>query len=203
MSLARRARALGSRRRDRRQRLQDSSAIRRRRSIVGLLLLLVGAGALGFGIVTARTEPPAPVEIDPDGTTAVPATHFYQQPWVLYAQIPDPRAVPSLEEIGCRTTGPLPVPAQPADLTEYGSRVVDGQSIAAVAVLGRSGDGAAIACDGAAALAPLWLRPASDAPPFTPIAIALLGVLLLTAGLLVHPGVTEIPSHLRRRSRDG
>jgi hypothetical protein len=185
------------------QRLQDSSAIRRRRSLLGLLLMLVGAAALTFGIVTARTEAPAPVEIDADGTTAVPPTHFYQQPWVLYAEVDDPRRVPDLDEIGCRTEGDLSLPAQPADLTEYGSRVVDGESIAAVALLSRSGPDAAITCADAGSFGPLWLRPSSDAPPFTPIAIALLGVLVLVAGLLVHPTVAEIPTRLRDRRSNG
>ena len=55
----------------------------------------------------------------------------------------------------------------------------------------------AISCESAGDHAPLWLRPASDAPAFTAIAIALLGVLALIAGLLVHPLVAEIPARLR------
>lgn len=161
--------------------------------------MLLGAGALGFGVVTAQMEPPPAVEIAADGTTDVPATHFYQHPWVLYAKVSDPRRVPDLDEIGCRTEGGLTVSAEPTDLTEYGSRVVGGESISAVAVFSRSGEDAAITCDGAGAHAPLWVRPSSDAPPFTPIAIALVGVLVIVAGLLVHPAVAEIPSRLRNR----
>lgn len=202
MSLARRARELfGGSGSNRRQRLQDSTAIRRRRSIAGVVLLVAGAATIGYGVTTARTDPPVPIEIDSDGTTAVPGTHFYQQPWVLYAKVADPRRVPALTEVGCHTEGDLAVPPQPDDLTTYGSRVVDDQSIAAVAVLGRSGDEAAITCSGAGAYAPIWLRPASDAPPFTPIAIALLGVLVFIAGALVHPSIVELPGRLRRGRR--
>ena len=202
MSLPRRARdATAGAPAGRRQRLQDSTVRQRRRALVGALLAVAGLAAVGFGVMAARTDAPPAIELAADGTTPVPATHFYQQPWVLYAQVDDPRRVPSLDAIGCRTAGDLSLPAQPADLTKYGSRVVDDQSIAAVAVLGRSGADAAITCAGAESHAPLWLRPASDAPPFTPIAIVLLGVLALVAGVLVHPSVAELPARFARRSR--
>lgn len=182
----------------------DSAAIRRRRTLLGLALVLAGGMVLAFGIVTARTDAPAPVEVAADGTTTVPAVHFYQQPWVLYARVDDPRRVPDLAEIGCRTAGDLSLPPQPDDLTRYGSRVVDGESIAAVALVGRSGDDGRLVCSDAGRHAPLWLRPASDAPPFTPTAITLLGMLVLVGGLLVHPTLTELPARVRdRRRRSG
>jgi hypothetical protein len=86
-------------------------------------------------------------------------------------------------------------------MTRYGSRVIEGTSVAAIAVLGRSGPDAVMRCEDASAYEPLWLLPASEAPAFTPTAIGIGGLLVLVAGLLTHPVVVEIPDRWRRRSR--
>jgi len=188
-------------------RLHDSTAIRRRRSIAGLLLVVVGVACIVFGAAAGRADPPPAVQLDPDGVTAVPRTHFFQSPWILYARVDDPRRTPGLESIGCTPRGDLSVPAQPEDLTQYGSRVVDGVPIAAVALLSRSGGDASMACASATAHDPLWLMPSSVAEPFTATGIAILGALLVVAGALTHPATDELPERWRRvaerRRRDG
>jgi len=186
-------------------RLRDTARIRRRRAAAAVALLVLGVAGAGFGIVAGRTAPPAAVQLDPDGVTSVPGTHFYQSPWVLYGQVDDPRRVPSLADVGCTPEGDLELADQPGDMTVYGSRVVDGVSIAAVALLSHSGDHAAVTCSEAADHAPLWLMPSSVAEPFTATGIAILGALLLVAGALVHPATDELPARWRagRRRRGG
>lgn len=177
----------------RRPRLRDSAAVRRRRQVAGVALFLLGLSVLAFGVVAGRADPPAPVSVDPDGTTAVPTTSFYQSPWVLYGRLDDPRRPPSLEEVGCRPVDGLELPTQPDDPSSYGSRVVDDVPIDAVALLGRSGQDAALTCSAAGAYGPLWLMPASEARPFTATGIAIVGALLLVAAALTHPSTTEPP----------
>ncbi|WP_162598679.1 hypothetical protein [Nocardioides gilvus] len=133
------------------------------------------------------------VEVAAQGVTEVPRTYFFQHPWVLMADVDDPRRVPPLTAVGCRPLGSLSLPAQPEDLTAYGSRVVgDDEPIHALALLSRSGKDAAIECDGAQPHAPLWLMPASDAPTLTPTAITILAFALLIAGALAHPRTAEL-----------
>ncbi|NPC95281.1 hypothetical protein [Nocardioides sp. zg-DK7169] len=173
------------------RRLQDSAATRRRRRLAGAVLLAVGLATLVFGVAAGRADAPPQVQLATEGVTQVPSTRFFQSPWVLYGQVDDPRRTPSLDEVGCRPESGLDLPAQPEDLTTFGSRVVDGVPVAAIALLGHSDDGAAIACTGASDHAPLWLMPSSDAPPFTATSIVILGVLLLVAGALVQPARIE------------
>lgn len=180
-------------------RLRDSAALRRRRAIAGAVLAVLGLGCIGFGVVASQAEPPPDIELDPAGATEVPATRFFQSPWIVYAQVEDPRRPPTLTEIGCAPEGDLALPAQPEDLTIYGSRVVGGTSIAAVALLSRSGEDAAVRCSSASSYAPLWLMPSSAAEPFTANAIAILGAMLAVAGLLLHPATVEIPQLWRER----
>ncbi|WP_284535843.1 hypothetical protein [Nocardioides sp. T2.26MG-1] len=198
---------LAAARANRSRRLTDSAAVRRRRAIAGLALLVVGLGCLAFGIAAGRADPPAAVQLAPEGVTEVPATHFYENPWVLYGQVDDPRRPPSAADVGCLPETGLQLPEQPEDLTIYGARVVDGVSIAAIALYGRSGDGASVRCTDASDYAPLWLIPSSDARPFTATGIAILGILLLVAAALVHPATSELSAQRwaagrsRRRSR--
>lgn len=181
------------------RRLRDSEEIRRRRSVVGLTLAGLGILLLVAGAVTARVEAPPAIEVSPDGVTEVPPTHFFQQPWVLFADVDAPRRVPDLSDVGCRPLGPLSTPVQPEDMTAYGSRVVDDAPIHALALFSRSGEGAAIACDGAQAYAPLWLMPVSEAPTLTPTAITIFAFVLLIGGALAHPATADL--RLRRRPR--
>lgn len=188
------------------RRLQNSAATRRRRTIAGLLLVVLGVTSLAFGIVAGRTAAPTPVQLVPDGVTEVPATHFFQSPWVLYGQVDDPRRTPTTAAVGCVPESGLRLPEQPADLTTYGSRVVEGVPIAAIALYGRSGDDASVRCTGASDYDPLWLIPSSDAQPFTATGIAILGVLLLVAAALTHPSTIDRPAQWwaeRSRRRSG
>jgi len=182
----------------RRPRLQNSAARKKWRALLGFGLLMVGLGFVVFGVVAGRIPQPDGVQLDPNGTTVIPQTHFFQNPWVLYAQVDDPRRVPSPDDIGCRPQGDLELPAQPDDMTRFGSRVIDEVSVDAVVVFSRSGSNARIECDDAGDYAPLWLLPASPAPAFTPTALAILGVLLAVVGALLHPATAGIPSRLRR-----
>ncbi|HEY0949924.1 hypothetical protein [Nocardioides sp.] len=196
-SLARRLLGGGHGRDQRAPRLRDTARIRRRRAWVAIALLVLGLGCAGFGVVAGRAAPPSPIQLDPDGVTSVPATHFYQSPWVLYGQVDDPRRVPSLTDVGCAPDGDLRLPEQPDDMTQYGSRVIDGVSIAALALLSRSGSQASVRCSDAADYAPLWLMPSSVAEPFTATGIAILGAVLLVVGALVHPATDELPARWR------
>lgn len=187
------------------RRLQDSAATRRRRQVAGLLLLVVGLATLVFGVLAGRVAAPPPVQISAEGVTQVPSTRFFQSPWVLYGRVDDPRRTPPVDEVGCVPEGGLDLPTQPEDLTAFGSRVVDGVPVAAIALLGHSGDDAAVRCTGADDHAPLWLMPSSDAPPLTATSIAILGVLLLVVAALVHPSTIDRPTlwwaeRARRRS---
>lgn len=202
ISLGRSAlRRLGGEGRSPQRRLADSDARRRRRAVVGLVLLVVGIGLVAAGYLVGRVAPPAAVQVDPDGTTAVPRTWFFQSEWVLFGTVDDPRRVPALATIGCRTSG-LSVPPRPADLTQYGSRVVGTTSISALAPLGRSGEGATISCESAGEYEPLWLKPASVAPPFTPTAIVIAGFVLLVAAALTHPATAHLQARWPRVGRD-
>jgi hypothetical protein len=156
---------------------------------------------VAFGIISAGKPPPGPVRLDPAGETAVPRTYFFHNDWVLFGVVDDPRRVPALPEVGCTPAGGLDLPRQPDDMTQFGSRVIDGTSVAAIAVLGRSGPEAVVRCRSAAAYEPLWLLPASEAPAFTPTAIGIAGLLVLVAGLATHPAVVEIPDRWRERPR--
>lgn len=169
------------------RRLQNSAATRRRRQVAGLILLVIGVGTLVFGLVAGRADAPQPVQLAADSVTQVPPTRFFQSPWVLYGQVDDPRRTPSTAEVGCLPESGLDLQEQPEDLTTFGSRVVDGVPIAAIALYGHSGGDAAIRCSGASDYEPLWLMPSSDAPPFTATSIVILGVLLLVAAALVQP----------------
>lgn len=181
-----------------RPKLRDSRAIRRRRSWAGLVLIVIGLLLLATGFLTARVAAPPAVAVDPSGTTEVPRTYFFQRPWVLFGQVDDPRRVPSPAEIGCRPRGSLSLPSQPQDMTAYGSRVVDDDSIFAIALLSRSGSESSIECSGARRHAPLWLMPSSEAPTLTPTAITILAFALLVAGALTHPATTELRARGRR-----
>lgn len=143
--------------------------------------------------------PPANTRVAADGVTAVPRTWFFQNQWVLFGSVADPRRVPPPSVIGCRGENGISVPAQPADLTRYGSRVVEGQPVSALVLFTHSGGDAAIRCDGASAREPLWLMQSSPAPPFTPTAIVIAGLLLLVVSALVHPSTADI--QLRRTPR--
>jgi hypothetical protein len=185
-----------------RPRLQDSAARRRTRAVIGSLLVLAGLAGVVLAVVAAGVAAPADVRLDPDGETEVPRTYAFQHHWVLFGVVDDPRRVPPLAEIGCEPAGDLDTRPQPDDMTTYGSRVIDETSVAAIAVLGHSGEDAAMVCDGSGPYEPLWLLPASEAPPFTPTAIGILGLLVLVGGLLVHPAVVELPDRWRRRPAD-
>ena len=203
MGRLRRGRASATTATTARPKLQDSAARRRARAILGTLLVLVGLAGITLGVVAAGVRAPSQVGLDPDGTTDVPRTYAFQHNWVLFGVVDDPRRVPSITEVGCAPVGELDLRPQPDDMTQYGTRVIDSTSVAAIAVLGRSGENAAMTCTGAAPHAPLFLMPASEAPPFTPTALGILGLLVLVAGLLVHPLVVEIPDRWRARSRRG
>lgn len=180
------------------RRLRDSESRRRWRARSAWLLLVAALAALVLAYLAARVAQPEPLAVDPDGVTGVPRTYAVHNPWVLFAAVDDPRRVPDLGDLGCRTEGDLGVAVQPADMTEYGARVVDDTSIAAVALLGRSGEQARLVCEGAVRHAPLLLAPSSQAPPFAPSALAILGVALLVAAALAHPATDELPGRLRR-----
>jgi hypothetical protein len=189
------------------RRLTDSARVRRRRAFAGLVLLVLGLVSLVFGIVSGRTDPPPPVQLLADGVTEVPETHFYQSPWVLFGELDDPRRPPTTAEVGCLPQGSMELPAQPADMTEYGARVVDDVPVAAIALYGRSGSDASVRCEAAADYEPLWLMPASDARPFTSTGIAILGLLLIVAAALTHPSTIDRPTQWwversRRRARN-
>lgn len=124
--------------------------------------------------------------------TSVPRTYFFQNQWVLCGAVDDPRRLPTPEQIGCEPQADLSRPTQPSDMTRYGSRVIDGTSIAAVQGLSRSGSNASIVCDGSEDYAPLWLAPSSAAPAFTPTAIGILGALFIVAAGLTHPAAVEL-----------
>lgn len=178
-------------------RMVDSARRDRRRKILGLTLIALGVLLVAAGLAARQVAPPPLTQVTADGTTEVPRTWFFQEPWVLFADVSDPRRPPALSEIGCRPGGDLSVPRQPTDLTRFGSRVIDDRPLSAVALLSRSGGSAALQCTGAQRFAPLWLAPASPAPPLTPTAIVVAGFLALVAGGLVHPSTANF--HLGRR----
>lgn len=181
----------------RRARLVDSSARARRRALAAYVLLALGVALIACGVLARQVPAPPVTEVHPAGETAVPSTWFFQDPWVLFADVPDPRRVPSAEELSCSAARGLEVPPQPEDMTRYGSRVVDGRPLAAALLLSRSDPGAAIRCTDAARYGPLYLAPASTAPPFTPTAIIIAGFLALVAAGLTHPATSQL--HLGRR----
>jgi hypothetical protein len=183
-----------------RTRLRDSSRQHRRRAIAGLALLALGLVVVVGGVVANNIPPPPTTRVAADGVTAVPRTWFFQNEWVLFGSVTDPRRVPAPSVIGCRPANGLSIPAQPADLTRYGSRVVDGQPVSAMVLFSHSGGDAAIRCDGASVREPLWLMQSSPAPPFTPTAIVIVGILLLVVGALVHPSTANL--QLRRKPRE-
>jgi hypothetical protein len=183
-----------------RTRLRDSSRQHRRRTLVGLLLLALGLVVVIGGVVANNVPPPPTTRVVADGVTSVPRTWFFQNEWVLFGSVTDPRRVPAPSVIGCRADHGISMPAQPGDLTRYGSRVVDGQPVAAMILFSHSGGEAAIRCDGASAHEPLWLMQSSPAPPFTPTAIVIVGILLLVVSALVHPSTADL--QLRRGPRE-
>lgn len=184
------------------RRLRDTRRRRRRLGAVGLALAAAGLAVLVLGVATNRAAPPPATRVNPDGVTPVPQTRFYQNQWVLFGTTDDPRRVPTLSQVGCQPVSGLTPPVQPADMTAFGSRVVEGQSISALAVIGHADEGAVLRCAGAGAHEPLWLLPSSEAPPFTPTGIIILGVLLMVAGALVHPATVNI-RWPNRSARDG
>jgi hypothetical protein len=181
-------------------RLQDSAARRRRLVIVGSVLVVTGLVSLVFGVVVGRVPQPAPVQLDATGTTSVPHTAFFQNGWVLFGQIDDPRRVPAPEEIGCAVDGGG-LPVQPSDMTAFGARVLDGVPVSAMVLVGRTGQGATITCTDATDHQPLWLASSSEAPAFTPTGFSVLGAAVLVLGVLVHPLTLELPARLRARRR--
>lgn len=181
------------------RRLVDSPHRRRRRSLLGLGLLAVGTCALVFGIVAWGVPPPEPTQLATNGPTAVPRTYFFQDPWVLFGDVPDPRRVPAPAQVGCQPIRDISIPEQPVDMTRFGSRVVDGQPLSAMLLFSRSGGEASVDCARAVSYRPLWLMPASPAPPFTPAAIVIAAVLLLVAGGIVHPGTASLRLPDRRQ----
>ncbi len=181
-------------------RLRNSDARQRARLVASVVVLLLGLASVVTGIIGSRVAPPSPVALDANGTTAVPQTHFFQNPWVLFGQVDDPRRAPTPSEVGCEPEGDLRLGERPDDITAYGSRVVDGVSVSAIGVFSRSGDRAAIRCTSASGNAPLWLFPSSDAAAFTATGIAILGALLLVLGSLLLPlSFDRLP---RRRRHD-
>lgn len=184
-------------------RLRDSQRIRRRRALAGITLGVLGLVLLLAGVLTARVEAPPLVEVASHGVTEVPQTHFFQQPWVLFGNVDDPRRVPELAEIGCRPLGSLSLQDQPDDMTTFGSRVVDDEPIHALSLLSRSGEDAAIECTRAGSHAPLRLMPASEAPTLTPTAITILAFVLMVVGALVHPATIELRLRKDRDPRAG
>ena len=180
-----------------RTRLRDSTRQQRRRALGGLVLLVAGLVVVIGGVVANNVPPPPATRVTADGVTAVPRTWFFQNEWVLFGSVTDPRRVPAPSVIGCRAENGISVPAQPTDLTRFGSRVVEGQPVSAMVLFSHSGGDAAIRCDGAAAREPLWLMQSSPAPPFTPTAIVIVGILLLVVSALVHPSTANL--QLRRR----
>ncbi len=103
--------------------------------------------------------------------------------------------MPPLSDLGCAVSPPGSLPAQPTDLTRYGSRVVDGVSLSAVAFLGRP-SGSTLDCARAGAVQPIVLRATDPGPQFAPTAITILGACALALSLLIHPAVGR-----RRSSR--
>lgn len=189
-----------SRAKDRsRTRLHDSSRQQHRRTVAGLVLLALGLVVVVGGVVANNLPAPANTRIAADGVTAVPRTWFFQNEWVLFGSVTDPRRVPAPSVIGCRAENGISIPTQPEDLTRYGSRVVEGQPVAAMVLFSHSGGDAAIRCVDASAREPLWLMQSSPAPPFTPTAIVIVGILLLVVSALVHPSTANL--QLRRRPR--
>ncbi len=180
-----------------RTRLHDSTRQQQRRILLGLVLLAVGLAVVIGGVVANNVPPPSATRVAADGVTAVPRTWFFQNEWVLFGSVSDPRRVPAPAVIGCRAEHGISIPAQPEDLTRYGSRVVDGQPVSAMVLFSHSGGDAAIRCDNASAREPLWLMQSSPAPPFMPTAIVIAGILLLVVSALVHPSTANL--QLRRR----
>lgn len=165
--------------------------------IAGSALLVAGLACLVLGVVAGRVAQPGPVQLDPDGTTALPRTSALQHGWVVFGRVDDPRRLPDVAEIGCRLDG-IRLPAQPSDMTRYGARVLDQVPVDALLVIGRTGEGATLTCVDAQDHAPLWVAPSSEAPAFAPTGIAVLGGALLVLGALVHPWSTELPARRRR-----
>lgn len=180
---------------------RNSDRRRRHAATAALLLLLMGLLCMAGGIAANSATRLVPIPVSPHGVTRAPHTWFFQNSWALYADIDDPRRPPSPEALGCVPVG-FVLPRQPADMTAFGSRVVDGVSVAAVLIIGHSGPDGRLRCVGAESSAPLWLMSASAAPPFTPTAITLLGVLLIGVAALVYPGATEIPTRIRSRFQE-
>lgn len=178
----------------------DSAAARRRRAAFGLLLAGLGVVVISGGLLARSVPEPETTEISAPGTTQVPRTWFFQHRWVLFADVPDPRRVPDADELGCHPAGDLAPPPKPQDMTQFGSRVIRGEPLAAVLLLGRSGSNAAIRCDATAVrYAPLHLATTSTAPPFTPTAIVISGFILLVMAGLVHPATVDLRLHRHAR----
>lgn len=185
-----RTRLLGGRRRSARRvpRPVDLARRGRLRAISGVALGVLGLFVIVTGVGVTFVPDPPPVRVTLDRPTTVPRAWFFQSAWTLYGSVDDPRRVPPLEELGCTVSPRTGLPRQPLDLTAYGSRVVEGQSLNAVAYLGRP-RGATLDCSRAAEHQPLWVMPAQPGPQFAPTALVILGTSLLAAAALTHPGI--------------
>ncbi|UDY23758.1 hypothetical protein [Nocardioides sp. Kera G14] len=184
-------------------RRRNSALVRRRRAFAGLLISVVGAALIGFGTWANTVDEPDPVRVTVPGRTALPEIHFFQNTWVLYAAIPDRRHPPSLSALGCSLRGAT-LPPHPADMSVYGSRVVDGGPILPAVFLGRPSR-ASLLCTDATTYGPLWAMPSTTVPPFTATAMIILGILFLVAAALLHPAVGDLPERItswRRRATD-
>lgn len=179
----------------------DGALRARRLRTVALLLVALGVLSLASGVVARRVDNPPLTPVSALGTTSVPRVWFFQAPYVLFAQVPTARRPPSLSALRCEPGGGLQVPDQPADMTRYGSRVLDGTSLSASVLVGRSSGEATLTCRGRTAFSPLWLAPASSAPPFAPTAMVVVAFVLFVAAVLVNPGGLPLPRSRRRERR--
>lgn len=185
--------------RSRATRRTDSVAVRRRRGRIGMALIGLGLIAAGVGLWADTVPDPEPVTVATPGRTALPEVRFFQNPWAVFANIPDRRRPPTLAGLGCRLEDGR-IPAQPADFSVYGSRVVDDVSIAPTTFLGRP-HGAVLVCDRATAYGPVLAMPVTAVPPFTPTALVILGIVLLVAAALVHPATADLQQRWGSRQR--
>jgi hypothetical protein len=167
----------------------------RKRSVsffVGTALLIAGAISLGVGAFAWQIPAPLPVKVTSAVSAALPKTSMFDSGVTLFAAVPDHRNPPAPLAFGCNVSAadapPTRVLTRP--IPEFvGSRVVDNTALTGVIDLGQTARGAAVVCDGPAALASpsLWVLPSNDGPSGEPLAIIVAAMFLLGLGALVHP----------------
>jgi len=167
----------------------------RKRSVsffIGTALLTAGAISLGVGAFAWRIPEPAPVKVSSAVSAALPKTSIFDSGVTLFASVPDHRNPPAPLAFGCTVSvaGAPSTRALIRPIPEFvGSRVVDNTALTGVVDLGHTARGAAVLCDGPAALASpsLWVLASNDGPSGQPLAIIVAALFLLGLGALVHP----------------